>query len=84
MNFISTVRNITYFKVWGKLAEMNKVVFNFNFQAHEKLKDSHMPKPMLSLGFKYFNCILNLGNTGQIVALNFVLITIVILYSLIS
>ena len=30
-----------------------------------------MIKPLRGLGFKYFNCILNLGNTGQIIGLNF-------------
>lgn len=38
-----------------------------------------MPKPLIGLGFKNFNCILNLGNTGQILGLNFLLLSIMII-----
>jgi hypothetical protein len=43
-----------------------------------------MPKPLLGLGFKYFNVILNLGNTGQICALNFVMLGFMIFYLILS
>jgi hypothetical protein len=83
MNFISTLKQITYFKIFAKLAELNKAILSFNFQAQVKLREELMPKPLLSLGFKYFNCILNLGNTGQIVAFKFSLLIIIIIFAII-
>lgn len=76
LNFIATVKSVTYFKVFKKLAEVNKRVFEFDYQTQDELKSVHMPKALIGLGFKQFNCILNLGNTGQILGMNFFLLSL--------
>ena len=61
---ISTLKEITYFKLFAKAAEANKVIFDFDFQEQSAMQEDHMLTALSGLGFKYFNVILNLGNTG--------------------
>lgn len=54
----------------GFLAKANEFVIPFEYQEQAFLKEEHMSVSLKGLGFKYMNCILNLGNAGQMLFLN--------------
>jgi hypothetical protein len=78
--FISTLKKFTYFRILGHAEHANYVIFQFNWQQEDALKERHFFKALKALGFKFTNSILNLGNTGQILALEYMSIAVVGLY----
>ena len=78
--FISTLKKFTYFRILGHAEKANYLIFQFNWQEEDVLKEAHFFKALKALGFKFTNSILNLGNTGQVLALEYMSIVLVGIY----
>ena len=63
------MRPIISFDIMKYLGELNKVIFNFDYAAQKVMREKYMIDPIKVMGFKFTNCIINLGLFGQIIFL---------------